>query len=318
MTRIVLLIAFSGLLLAGCLGPGVDDVDILATHYPLAFTADRLAGDNLTTGAMVEGHLPHDWEPSVRDVERLDAAALYLAQGAGFEEWLDDTPQNLDDPPIIVETTRDLHLIHHDGGGHDGDSEGHDEDSGGQDGDEHGRVDPHTWMDPTLLAAQARIAADAMADRWPDHAEAIQDRAEVLEGDLAALDESYRNRVGEADCETRTIVVDHNAYAYLGARYNVTVEPVHGLSPETEPSAETMDRLAQLVEERNITVVFFEEFASPEVVEALADETGADAEVLHPLGGRTDGQRADDRNYVDLMEENLDHLEGAMRCQPAR
>ncbi|HWH08014.1 MAG TPA: zinc ABC transporter substrate-binding protein, partial [Candidatus Thermoplasmatota archaeon] len=56
------------LLAAGCAGPAVSSPDVLATFYPLEFLAARLAGDNVTTGALVPpGVEPHDWEPAPGD-----------------------------------------------------------------------------------------------------------------------------------------------------------------------------------------------------------------------------------------------------------
>lgn len=311
--RTMLVVALLAPALAGCMGlfgGPAQSVDVLATHHPLAFVADRITGENVTTGALFQGHLPHDWQPSVRDVQRIEASLVYLAQGAGMDWWLDGVVGNLgEDAPRVVTTTANVTLIDHAGA--------HEEDHQGEAGDrdEGGDIDSHTWTDPLRLAQQARAAEAGLSETWPEHADAFSRRAEDLDEDLRTLDAAYDRRIAEADCRTRTVVVNHNAWAYAAQRYNFTVAAVHGLSPETEPSAETLDELAQLVDEHNISVVFFEAFASSTVAEALAEETGATAEVLHPLGGRTDEQRETGRDYEDLMRENLEKLEEAMGCQ---
>ena len=101
--------------------------------------------------------------------------------------------------------------------------------------------DPHFWLDPTLLAE----AADGLHRRaWPrptpTHAADFEASNARLQADLEQLDGDFRT--GLADCTTRTVVVSHDAFGYLGERYDLDVHAIAGLSPDAEPSARQLGR----------------------------------------------------------------------------
>lgn len=279
-------IVLATLLLAGCAGAPPEAPDVLATFYPLAFVAERLAGENVTVGTLVpSGVEPHDWEPAPADVGRLAGARVVLAQGAGFEPWLDGLVANLDEPrPAVVETTAAVDLAR------------------GEEG-----VDPHTWLSPALLAQQAAAAESAMAAAWPEHADAVHARGAALQAELAALDAELD--AGLASCGVRVIIANHDAYGYLARERNFTVVALSGLSPEAEPDPDTLAQAIDIAREHNITVVFFEELVSPRVAEVVAQEVGATTRVLSPAESRPESG-----DYVTLMRENLVGLREAMRC----
>lgn len=331
--RLLPLLAATLLATAGCVGPLTDtgdSPDVLVTHYPIEFLASEIAGDDVDVDALVEGGQPHDFEPSFEDRSALEDASLVVYQGAGFspgvEGMLASAGEDGPDSLALVDTVDTI--VHEDehrhGAGKGNHSNHEDRDAGDQDEeheseherehDEHaeGREDPHTWLDPVRMTQHAEAIRDAMQEAFPEHEEAFANRTADLVDDLEALHGDFE--AGLATCEVRTAVVNHNAFAYLGDRYNITFEAAHGLSPDAEPSAETIDRLAEIVDHHNLTTVFFEEFVSPEVVETIADETGADTEVLSPLAALTDEQRADGETYPTRMRANLHALEDAMRC----
>ena len=282
--------ALAACALAGCSTPAEPSADVLATFYPLEFVASRIAGGNVTVAALVPaGVEPHDWEPSPGDAVRVSGAKVIVAQGAGFEPWLSGLLENARGGAEVVETTQGLPLRAADEG-----------------------VDPHTWLDPTLLAEQSRRVEDALAARFPEHAEAFRERGAALREDLGRLHAEFE--AGLASCALDVIIANHDAYGYLAARYNFTVVSISGLSPEAEPSPEALAHAIDVAREHNVTVVFFEELASPRVAQVVAEEVGASTRVLSPVEGLDEDARAAGEDYVSLMRENLAGLREAMRC----
>jgi zinc transport system substrate-binding protein len=102
---------------AGCSGGESDSrPTIVASSYPLAWAAQRVAGDgfrvvNLTPA----GAEPHDIELSPRDVEAIRDAELVVYLSGGFQPAVEDAVAERDGPSI---------------------------DARGED------VDPHVWLDP--------------------------------------------------------------------------------------------------------------------------------------------------------------------------
>ncbi len=319
----VLLVAVA---LSGCLAG--EEADVLGTFYPMTFLAGEIGGDEIDVAQIIpEGTEPHEWDPGVRDLTRLGAARLVLAQDPDFETWLDPILGNLEDgaPPVTYTAERLERLPddHDDEDGHEEDEEEHgeEEEEHEEEGhDDHASEDPHTWLDPVLFAQQAAAARDAMIEAFPEHEETLRQNAEALIERLDGLHHAFEANL--AQCETRNIVVQHDAFAYLAERYDFEVHSVTGLSPQAEPSPGAVARAVDTALEHNLSVVFTETLANPSVMDAIAQDasakgTNVDVEVLSPLERRSSNEISEDRDYIDIMLDNLDALSRAMRCGEA-
>jgi zinc transport system substrate-binding protein len=191
------------------------------------------------------------------------------------------------------------------GDDHEGDVDDHD------DGHDEG-VDPHVWLDPTLMAAIVDEVTAALVALDPEGATGYEEAAAAYRGELAALDASYQEALD--DCRSTTIVVAHEAFGWLASRYGLTQEGISGLAPGAEPSPTRLAELTDLVTELGVTTVFTETLVSPRTAEALAREAGVATAVLDPLEGLSDAQRAAGGSYGTVMERNLATLVEALGC----
>lgn len=305
--------------LSGCgttgSGAGGGERTVAAAFYPLAWTAEQVAGDrydvvNLTS----PGSEPHDLELSVRQVAALREADLVIHQ-KDFQPAVDDAVGRLDDD-VVLDAAEVVDLVAHPGGeeeheGHDhaeGDGDdGHDH--GHDDGHDHGDLDPHFWQDPLRMADLGDAVAERLADLDPTNAEVYERNAADLHAELEELDQEYRD--GLASCDRDVVVVNHDAFGYL-AKYGLDLHPVLGLSPEAEPTAATLARLADLVRDAGVTTVFTERLASPKAAERLAATTGVETAVLDTVEGLGDDTAGED--YLSLMRANLTALQEANGC----
>jgi zinc transport system substrate-binding protein len=277
-TRIVLILALAITLVAGCgrdAGAGGGRAEVVAGFYPLAFAAEEIGGDGVEVANLTPaGAEPHDVELSVRDVERVRTADVVLFLGDGFQPSLEKAAASAEGE--AVDLLAGLDRI-----------EG----------------DPHVWLDPVRFAAVAeRIGAVLGAEA----------SARELAARLGALDDDFRT--GLADCERREVVTAHDAFAYLGERYDLELIPIAGVSPEAEPSARDLEQVAELVRARGATTVFVEPLLSPEVGETVARETGAETAVLDPLEGLTEEALDQGEDYFSVMRANLSALREGLEC----
>jgi zinc transport system substrate-binding protein len=303
--------ATAGLVLSGCGSDQSDDaagdeVTVLASFYPLAFAAERVAGpDAAVVNLTRPGAEAHDLELTGQQVGQIADADLvvYLR---GFQPAIDAAvAQNAGDRSIDV--TEVLHLLDDD---HDDD---HDEDDHDEDDDhDHGDLegDPHVWLDPTNMAAIAEAVADRLGELRPEQAEQLHDRADEFIAELTALDEDFS--AGLADCERRIFVTSHAAFGYLAHRYDLDMVGIAGIDPDAEPSPSRLARVQHVVEDEGLTTIFYERLVSPAVARALADDLGVTAAVLDPIEGLTD--ETADEDYFSLMRANLDALREANGC----
>jgi len=272
------------LLLAGCgddasVGSGPR---IVASLYPLQYVAERVAGDHAQVVNLTKpGQEPHDTELSIKQTAELgDASVVFYEKG--LASVVDEAVASAD-PEHVVDAAAFADLK----------------------GD-----DPHFWLDPVRLSAIAEAFERELAEAEPDHADAFAANLAALQTDLAGLDEDLHD--GLASCARTTVVVSHDAFEYLGARYGLDVVSINGLSPEAEPSPAHIRELHDLIKRDGITTVFNEELASAQMADALADDLGLQTAVLDPIEGLSDDTA--DEDYLSLMRNNLAALRKANDC----
>jgi zinc transport system substrate-binding protein len=292
------------LVVAGC---GDDDTasvsdgpTVLASFYPLAYVAERLAvPDGIVENLTQPGVEPHDLELTGQQVGSIADADLVLYLH-GFQPAVDEAvEQNADDHSLDVADTVDLLPA--------AEEDSH-EDEDGDHGDLEG--DPHVWLDPANLAAISQAVADELAEVVPDRADAVQDRADELIAEQNALDEEYDS--GLAQCERRVFVTSHEAFGYLADRYDLEQVGISGLSPDAEPSPARLAEVQEVVQAEGVTTIFYETLVSPKVAETMAEDLDLATAVLDPIEGLTDDTA--DEDYLTLMRANLDALRKANGC----
>jgi zinc transport system substrate-binding protein len=285
-------------LLAGC-GAMSDSDDgngrrIAAAFYPLAYAAERVAGSSYEVVNLTQpGQEPHDLELGVRETAAITDADLVIVE-RGLQPAVDTTvEENAEGAVLDVANVVDLQaMVEHEG-----------------EEPEEGGLDPHFWQDPLLMAKVGDAIADKLSDLDPDHADQYAANAASLRTDLEALDQEYSS--GLADCERDVVVVNHDAFEYLG-RYGLRLEPILGLSPDAEPTPADLARLQELIRDDGITTVFSETLVSDKTAKTLATDLGITATVLDPIEGLSDDTA--DEDYLSLMRRNLAALREANNC----
>ena len=292
-----LALALTATLSACSATPDDDRPQVIASFYPLQFVAQRIAGDDADvttlTGPGVE---PHDLELTVRQTAKLAGADIVIYE-KGVSPAVDGAVAN-NGPKHVLDTTTVVPLRPPAAG---------EEAANGESMDEG---DPHFWQDPTLLAKVARSFTRMLVKVDPANAPSYRAENDRMQRDLRRLDHDYRT--GLAHCRTRTLVVSHDAFEYLGRRYHLDIEPIAGLTPDAEPSAKHLGQLASLIRKDDITTVFSERLASPKLADTLASDLGITTAVLDPIEGLTPDDSSAD--YLTLMRQNLAAIKKANGC----
>jgi len=283
--------------LTACSDDGGDDgLTVVTSIYPVQYVAERIAGDHATvTNLTSPGQEAHDLELGIEQTAELTDADL-LVYGAGFQPAVDEAAEGNAEGEVL-----DAMEVLEEGG------------TALTDGaaTEVVEDDPHFWLDPNAMALLARAVQDRLTDLDPDGAASYEEGADALVDDLAELDQEAAGAL--ADCERRTVVVSHDAFGYLGRRYDLELAPIAGLSPQAEPSPAHLAELQELVQDEGITTVFSETLASPKMAETLADDLGLETAVLDPVEGLTD--ETEDEDYLSLMRRNIKALQEANGCR---
>ncbi len=297
---------FSAALLGGCLFPTVlagcsaagggdgsgSQPQVVAAFYPYAYVAERVAGDHATvTNLTAPGLEPHDLELTPRQVVDISGADL-LVYEKGFQPAVDEAvDQSADGTTLDVTDVVPLQDT-------------------GVPAEEDLSGDPHLWQDPTLLLPITEEVRDDLITLDPDNATAYRANAKQLVADLTKLDTDFA--AGLANCLRTEFVTSHAAFGYLANRYDLTMVPVAGLSPDIEPSPEQVAEVQDYITGAGITTVFSETLGSKEYADTLASDLGVRTAVLDPVEGLADEDSDDD--YLSLMRTNLAALQKANNC----
>ena len=311
---------------------------VVSTVAPLAdIVAQVMDGRGEVTGLIPEGMDSHTYEPRPGDVAPLTEADAFIGNGLALNEAAVQLAEaNLpEDAPLVLlgeETLDDAALSdehwhsHDDGHSHDHDHDhdhGHSHDHDHDDGHSHddsdeaatdGQVNPHVWTSvPNMMRYTERIA-EVLTELDPDGAEHYDAAVQSYLDELEQLDAAIRDAVETVPDERRRLVVYHDAWAYFGEEYGVEVIAAVQPSDFSEPSASDVRAIIDQVRDHDVPALFGSEEFPSDVVEVIADETGA-AYVGDLADDQLPGEPGDAaHSYVGMMATNtatvVDHLGG--------
>ena len=273
-------------------------VAVVATTNIVGEIVSRIGGDRLSLYVMLPlGADPHVFQATPRDARQVADAAVVFTNGAGLEaDFLGDLIANAA-PRRVVDLSAHLNL--RDMAGEEG---GHD----------RGELDPHVWMDPTLVAAWTVEIAEVLSEVDPDHAGAYSQRAATLAGELDELDAWVREQVAAIPQHRRILMTDHGVFGYFADRYGFkvldTVNP--GFSTASEPSARHLAGLRDAITEHAVAAVFVGVTVNPQAAQAVTDDLGIEVVALYTGSlSQPDGPAA---TYQDFIRVNVERIVAAL------
>ncbi len=297
--------------------------------FPVAWLASELAGGCAgVTDLTPSGGDVHDLELTASQTRAILSADLVLTV-SGFQPSFDDavttrTGTTLDLINEINPITGVKHDHDHDDehGHEDDDEHGHEDDDehGHEDDDEHGHedesgdkkdneiLDPHFWLDPNRSLTAVELISNQIAALDENCATAVASNKQRVISDLTQLDLAYSSEL--AQCQSRTLIVSHQAFGYLADAYNLTQIAVAGLDPEGEPSAARLKEVINLAKAQEVSAVFTESSANPAVAETLAKELAVGILTLDPIE-----LKPASLDYLLVMNTNLENLKQGLACR---
>ena len=330
-------------------------IAVVATTNIVGDIVATVGGDRLSLYVMLPpGADPHAFRATPRDARHVADADVVFINGAELEANFlghliaSAAPRLLVDLSAHVQLRRmsdDDHDDHEDEHGHedddhdeehhdDEDDHDHDEDDHDEDGDDHdhdeeehhddeddhhdhahGEFDPHTWMDPTLVAAWATEIAEVLAELDPAHATEYAARADSFVGELDELDAWIKAEIAAVPRDRRILVTDHDVFGYFADRYGFTVLDtiIPGFSTVSEPSARHLASLREAISEHSIPAIFVGTTVDSQVARVVADDLGI--EVVSVYTGSLGKPGGPASNYQGFMRTNVERIVTALSQQ---
>ena len=260
---------------------------IAVTYSVIGDIVSQLVGDNASVNVVIpDGQDPHDFQPSAKDIETINNAALVVSNGLEFEEGLEEALEN------IADSSGNIFMI----GDHitvrkieDGDDDHGDDHKDDDHGDEHGSGDPHLWLSPAtmleMLPALTTALSQATGADLSAEATALTTKLQDLDGEV----ESIINGLSECN-----LVSGHDEMGYFADRYGCEVIGViiPSFTTTSEATAGEIAELKKQVEQNKVPAIFTGLGVSPDTATQLAKELGIKAVTLstHYLDGAANYQ----------------------------
>lgn len=134
-----------------------------------------------------------------------------------------------------------------------------------------GHYDPHVWMDVSAWAQCVGVVAKALSEHDPEHAEAYAAAAAAYAAELDELHRYGVERIASIPPERRLLITSHDAFNYFGRAYQLDVVGVQGLSTDSEAGLQQINRLVDLIVEREVQAVFVESSVPQKNIRSLID-----------------------------------------------
>lgn len=283
------------LLMFLCLLPGALAKDnapkpfrIVCSFYPMYVMALNVVSD--TPGVSVKCMTPqitgclHDYQLTPGDLKRLGRADVFIANGAGMENFLDKALQQC--PKLtVIEASKGLRLAFND--------------------------NPHIWVSITGAIGETKNIAQGLAAADPAHAAAYETNAARYVKRLEQL--SQEMHAALAQVPHKDIVTFHEAFPYFASEFGLNVVAVVERDPGSEPSAGELARTIDLVRGSHVQAVFAEPQYSEKSAEIIHRETGVPVRILDPAVTGPMLPQAAREAYLRAMRQNLAVLVAALK-----
>jgi zinc/manganese transport system substrate-binding protein len=272
---------------------------IVVTYSILGSIVKDLVGDKANVTVSIPNGLdPHEWEPSAKDIETINKAALVIENGLGLEGGMQKTLQVARDNGVKFFTASDYITVRHVGTG-----------EGIPSGDPDqaiGAADPHLWMDPlNMKSIVSALAPVLMKDFGLD----VSSQAAILENQLDALNSEVASTVATVPQEDRKLVTGHESMGYFAQWYGFKLVGVivPSISSQAEVSAADLAALKTAIIDNQVKAIFTELGTSPVVSKAIGDETGVKVVEL------TTHALPDDGSYFTFMRNLASVITNALK-----
>jgi zinc transport system substrate-binding protein len=276
-----------------------ERVQVVASFYPVFEFVKKVGGDKVEVISLIPvGTEPHDFDPTVQQVQNAETADMVVLNGAGFEG---EQVINMN-AKYVVDTSKGLNLtagtdIHIEGNEHD----------------EQASFDPHIWLDPLLAKQQVEHIRDGLIQIDPRNAEYYIKNANSFLMELDNLDRTIRERL--SNCEKKDFIAFHNAFGYLADRYGLTQHSIQGLSPEAEILPQRLQQIIGLARDMGLDTIYSEELVDARLANVIAQEIpNGKVLVLSPIEGISKEEQNTGVGYLDKMNENIENLRLGLKC----
>jgi zinc transport system substrate-binding protein len=268
---------------------------VVASFYPMYEFAKQVGGNRVELSSLIPiGVEPHDFEPTIQQIQNAQTADMMVINGAGMEgSWIKKI-----DAKFLVDTSQGIQLL-----------------GSNESGAHGGATDPHIWLDPILAKQQVEKIRDAFVKIDPNSAAYYDYNAKNYIGKLDALDASIKEAF--PNCSKKDFIAFHNAFSYFAKRYGLNQHSIHeGVTPEGEILPQRLTQVIDLAHKLDLNIIYSEELLDPRSATVIAqDIPNGKVLVLSPIEGISKEEQKAGIGYIDKMNQDIASLKIGLGCK---
>lgn len=303
MKRLIAILLCLCLILCGCTAQPEKPHDetklqIVCTSFPAYDFAREIAGDRAELTLLIKpGSEVHSYEPTPKDMIRIQESDLFICNGGESEQWAEtlitpklNTIYMMDCVDTVEESADGIYNAE------DGEPE----------------LDEHVWTSPLNAIKISEEICNALCKLDTDNAEAYKTNFTAYKAQLMALDREFRQVIKNSGKHT-LMFADRFPMRYFALEYGLDCYAAFpGCSSETEPSAKTVAYLIDRVREDKIPAVLYMEFSNQKMADVICEDTGCRKLPFYSAHSVSAEQFEQGVSYLDLMRINLNSLKEAL------
>lgn len=303
MKRLTAILLCLCLMLCGCTAQPEKPHDetklqIVCTSFPAYDFAREIAGDRAELTLLIKpGSEVHSYEPTPKDMIRIQESDLFICNGGESEQWAEtlitpklNTIYMMDCVDTVEESADGIYNAE------DGEPE----------------LDEHVWTSPLNAIKISEEICNALCKLDNEHSEAYKTNFTAYKAQLMALDREFRQVIKNSGKHT-LVFADRFPMRYFALEYGLDCYAAFpGCSSETEPSAKTVAYLIDRVREDKIPAVLYMEFSNQKMADVICEDTGCRKLPFYSAHSVSAEQFEQGVSYLDLMRINLNSLKEAL------
>lgn len=281
-------------------------LNVATTVAPISSIVRNIGGDRINLrGIVPDGTNSHTFEPAPSDAVILSNADVLIANGLDLEDpTMEMAEENMPDGAEIF--TLGDKTITPDEYAFDFSFP-----------EEDGHPNPHLWTNIPFAIKYAELVTEELSRLDPDNADYFQGNLERYKASLENLDAAIHATVESIPEENRRLLTYHDSWAYFAPNYGMVVIGAIQPSDFSEPSPRDVADLIDQIREQNVPAIFGSEVFPSDVLEQIADETGA--EYVDDL--RDDEPPGEpytpEHTFIGMMKRNLEIMAAALGGDPS-
>ncbi len=263
---------------------GEEKVNVTVSISPIKEFTELIGGDKVKVTSLIADNVePHDVDLKPRDFEKLTKSELFIYNGLGMEDWLEQVKEQISEDKIkYVDTSENGNPIKTDG-----------------------KTDPHQWLSLKEAINQCNNIKNALEEVDPENKTYYEENYEKVKTDFEELYNEYLPKF--QSLEHKNFVTSHEAFGYLCRDFGLEQQALNDLFGEGELTAKKIENLVKYCNDNGVTTIFSEEEDSQKEANTLAKEINGEVKPLYTLETKVEG-----KSYLEVMKINLEEIYDSM------